>query len=128
MQDFMKLADEFAALVREQRRLKDLLRETNEKLSGLEDEMLALHGVSGVGSSVKLASGGTLVISERMSVEKADDDAILAWLDNNGMGETARRSINAQTLAALCRERAERCEPMPDGVKIGSYKQITWRQ
>lgn len=128
MQDFMRLAGDFAALTREQRRLKDMLRETGEKLSRLEDEMLALHGVSGVGSSVKLASGGTLIISERMSVEKSDDGAILAWLDANGMGETARRSINTQTLAAICRERAERCEPMPDGVKIGSFKQITWRQ
>lgn len=128
MQDFMKLADEFAALVREQRRLKDLLRETNGKIAALEDEMLALHGVSGVGSSVRLASGGTLIISEKMAVEKSDDGAILAWLDANGMGDIARRNINAQTLAALCRERAERCEPMPDGVRIGSFKQITWRQ
>lgn len=124
----MAVAEDFAALTQRKRREEEELGAINEELRSLEGELLALHPTSGVGSSVNLASGGTLIVASKMSAKKTDEDALVKWLDGNGLADFAKRSVNTNSLSALCRERAEKGEPIPDGVELASFKQVSWRK
>ena len=126
--DFMQLAEQFAAQTRIKREHEEELKAVNEALDAIESRMLAKHEASGIGSSVKLASGGTIIVAEKLGVKKTDEQRLVSWLDEHGLGDFAKRSVNTNSLAALCRERAEKFEPMPEGVEVSGYKQVSYRK
>lgn len=125
--DFMMFAEEFADLHRQKREIESSLEPIQKRINELQGVLLQAHETSGIGSSVKLASGGTIVISEKTGVKKTDEAALLAWLDANGMGELAKRSVNTNSLGALVRERLDRFEAAPDGCEATHYKTVTFR-
>lgn len=127
MSDFMEYAEEFAALTKEKREAEAAIKPLSERLHELERLMLASHEASGIGSSVKLASGGTIIVAEKTGVKKTDEAALVAWLDANGMADFAKRSVNTNSLGALVRERLEKFEAVPDGCEATHYRTVTYR-
>lgn len=134
--DFMQLAEQFAAQTRIKREHEEELKAVNEALDAIESRMLAKHEASGIGSSVKLASGGTIIVKEATGFKGSilgpdgkyhfDMDEIVKWLDENNLSEFARRQANYRSLTALFRERLEKFEPLPDCVEAKGFKQVVW--
>ena len=127
MPEFMELAEEFAALTKQKREAEASIDPINARLAELQSAMLAAHEASGIGSSVKLRGGGTIIVAEKTGVKKTDEPALVAWLDANGLADVAKRSVNTNTLGALVRERLEKFEPLPPGCEATHYKVVTFR-
>ncbi len=128
MSDFMALAEKFAEFTVAKRDLETQVKNINVALDELERAMLQAHEASGIGSSVKLASGGTIIVAEKTGVRKLDEGALVQWLDANGLSDFAKRNVNTNSLAALCRERAGKNEAAPDGVEVFGFRQVSYRK
>ncbi len=128
MSSFIPLAERFAEKTREKRELQAQVDKVNKELTEMERELIAVHELSGIGSSVKLGEGGTLIISEKTDAKKTDLDALIRWFDMHNMSEMAPRTVNHNSLGALVRERIENEEPIPEGCEVVRYKKVTWRK
>lgn len=125
---FILMAEQFAEKTREKRDLEAQLADVKKELADLERHIVAVHELSGIGSSVKLAEGGTLIVSEKTDAKKTDTDALIRWFDRHNMSEMAPRTVNANSLGALVRERLENEEAIPEGCEVRRYKKVSWKK
>lgn len=123
--DFMRDVEEFADLERRRKALESEAAALGPRIAELRDRILATHPATGLGKSFRLASGGTVVFSERVTAKVLDKGACADWFLAHGMKEML--SVHTATLTAFCRQEAEKMAPLPDGVELGSFTHVSIR-
>src|SRR5919108_2122409 len=99
---FMRDVERFADLTRQQRAAQAEADKFDKPLSELREKILAAHPASGLGTSFKLAGGGTVVFSERFTVKTLDKAACSEWFLARDMKEML--SVHSAALTSFCKE------------------------
>lgn len=124
--ELIELASELAALKIEKDELKAELSDINKRIAELEKtdlpELMAKAGIVGIDGKGKftLATGETCFLSTSVfaSIEKAKEADVHKALEDEGHGDMIKPTVHSQTLRAFCRERLEKGEPVPEGIKV----------
>lgn len=123
--------------------LNQLIKQKQEKekeVEGIADEIEALKAditaqMEGLDiQNAKIEGVGTLYLSSLffVSLNKENPEAkskIVEWLDQNGLGALAPRTVNTRTLGGLYKERLEKNETVPgsDIVSVRTGKEARLR-
>jgi hypothetical protein len=79
-------------------------------------------------STMTLKEGFRVTVQGLVRASTRNMERGIKWLDENGLGEIAKRTINAQTLAALAKDLMGQGRELPDevfNVHFGSNTSIT---
>jgi hypothetical protein len=110
----------------------DNLHEVSKELTKLKDQMsykdiptaFEREGTT----TLTLQEGYRVTISQLVQASTKDMATGIAWLDEHGHGALAKRTINAQTLAAFARSEMEEGRELPEDVftvRIGQNTSLT---
>lgn len=84
--------------------LEETLTETNKEIDALETELTELMETSGV-DLFRVAGVGTFFTQEHYYPTVNDKESFASWLDENGEGAIAVRSVHPQTLKSWVKAR-----------------------
>ena len=108
MADIFTLIDEYKGLLDEKDRLKDATTENNKELEKKRNE-LAQAMIDA--ESPKVSRGGFLYsLQDKTKYNKiggCDEDGFFETLEEHGLGDIIKRTVNAQTLSGTMAQAAE---------------------
>ena len=110
---------------------REALKDMEDSLStaSIPDLLRRLKEETGLKTPINLEGIGRITVSYRFSCSMIDKQRGIEWLDANGHGELAQRTVNAQTLGSFARKliEDEGKELPPDIFKTGTapYTSIT---
>lgn len=104
----------------EKEELEGKLTSINRALADLNPRILKQLDALGI-TNIKADGVGTAYIFDMAVPKVVDADKLVGWLDANGEGGIARRTIHHQTLGAWYRERLENGQAVPEKSLIDVY-------
>lgn len=110
---------------------REALQDIADMLStaAIPDLLRRLKEETGLKTPINLEGVGRITVSYRFSCSMLDKERGIAWLDANGHGGLAQRTVNAQTLGSFAKNLIENegKELPPDIFKTGTapYTSIT---
>lgn len=134
MADIYELIDRYKELLDERDRLKDLQAENTTSLDAARRELTAAMIEE---ESPKVSRGGFLYsLQDKTKYSKAggvDEDEFFAVLEDNGIGDIIKRTVNAQTLqgamsAAAEENGGELPEEYADYINVYQYYDVQKRK
>jgi hypothetical protein len=104
--------------------MKKETKEVQARYDELRGQLIpdAMHRAQLVSTDGKgkfsLSSGAAIHLRPDMfvGVDKANEPKLLCWLDDNGHGDLARRSVNRQTLRAFVKEQMDGGKEIPRSI------------
>ena len=97
--------------------LKDDLKELNKTLEVFNKEFVELMQDNEI-STFKVDKAGTCYIEPDIYPDVVDSIAFIKWLDDNGFGSLAVRTVHPQTLKSFCKEQLAAKNLLPKGITI----------
>ena len=120
-----QLAERFSVERIEKENLEKQLKEVNERLASIEDNLVDLMESSEL-TALKTETGHHLSLRGLCYPTVADKSAFMGWIDVNGYQDAL--TMHHSTLKALCKELLEEARPLPDGVEAYMKSRITFRR
>jgi hypothetical protein len=87
----------------------------NKEIDSIETELTALMETEKI-DLFRVGKLGTFSINPHNYPTVTSDVDLIRWLDDNGMGAIAKRTVHYQTLKGLVNELTKENKPIPDGV------------
>lgn len=119
-----ELLEKFKALTLEKRKHEAAARDLAAAIEVLGEELKTQAADLGL-SSLPLESGGRVIFTDRVSARVLDKAVLRRAVVDAGLDDLL--SVNAQSLTALCKERIEAGQPIFDGVEIGTFTTVSYR-
>lgn len=110
---------------------REALKDIEDALSTnfIPDLLRRLKEETGLKTPINLEGVGRVTVSYRFSCSMLDKERGIRWLDDNGHGDLAQRTVNAQTLGSFAKRliEVEGVELPSDVFKTGTapYTSIT---
>lgn len=113
----------------EKEELEGKLSQINKALADLNPRILRQLDALGI-TNIKADGVGTAYIFDMAVPKVVDPDKLVGWLDSNGEGGIARRTIHHQTLGAWYRERLENGQGVPpkDLIDVYNVREVRFRK
>jgi len=120
-----QLAERFSVERIKKEDLEGQLKEINERLTSIEDNLVDLMESSDL-TALKTAAGHHLSLRGSCYPTVADKPAFMNWIEDNGFHDAL--TMHHSTLKAMCKELLEEARPLPDGVEAYMKSRITFRR
>lgn len=102
------------AAVREKRRLEEQLRQLNDLIAELEQEVLEAMASAGIQQAATPTATLYIAVDRWARPAPGREDELAEALEQHGMGDLARRRVLPQQLSAVVREWLDHGESIPD--------------
>lgn len=119
------LAERFSQARIEKEDLEKLLKDVNERLDSIENNLVDLMESSDL-TALKTSEGHHLSLRGACYPTVKDKDTFRSWVVENGFEDAL--TMHHSTLKALCKELLEEAKPLPDGVEAFMKSRITFRR
>lgn len=113
MAEFTEIVQRLVALAEEKRRLEADLKQVNTLIEALEAEVVERMVESGTQSISTMTHTVYLARDIWARPEEGKEDELISVLDQQGLGDIARRRVMAQSLSAVIREHLNRDGALP---------------
>lgn len=120
-----QLAERFSVARIEKEDLERQLKDINERLTSIEDNLVDLMESSEL-TALKTEAGHHLSLRGSCYPTVADKPAFMGWIESNGYHDAL--TMHHSTLKSLCKELLEEAKPLPDGVEAFMKSRITFRR
>lgn len=112
--------------IRELRDRKDVIaaeeKKINQELEDLQKSVVPAFEVRGA-SSMKFPGVGQFILTSKLRPRVIDIDGLTEWLDEEGEGSIAKRTINHNTFASWWKERVENGDTLPPETFAEAFNQ-----
>jgi hypothetical protein len=110
-------AKQLADLLNEKDRLKQALKDHQEKLDKFQVKFVALMTAEKV-NNFNVDGIGTCYVNDGIFVKTVDQEALFKFLRKNKAGGLIKETVNGKTLAAYVKELSDTKNIYPDGVEV----------
>lgn len=115
------------ALKASKEEFKTRLSEVNEQIDALEKELADVMLAKGV-DLFRVKGVGTFFTTVKNYASVTDKEGFIVWLDEQGMGAMAKRSVHPSTLNAWAKEWIEEGKQLPNSVNSFTKTEVSTRK